>query len=80
MLFYKTTQLRYSGHTFKPQKKVTTVTQTTQSPNMTGHTQTGHAAKNFQAKQQRLAEDSNEPVMLSGAEMLVQALTDEGVE
>ena len=56
------------------------MTQTTQSPNMTGHTQTGHAAKNFQAKQQRLAEDSSEPVMLSGAEMLVQALTDEGVE
>ncbi len=47
---------------------------------MTGHTQTGHAAKNFPEKQQRLAEGSNEPVMLSGAEMLVQALTDEGVK
>ena len=57
-----------------------TVTQTTQSPNMTGHTQTGNAAKNFEQKQQRLAEGSAQPVMLSGAEMLVQALTDEGVE
>ena len=62
-----------------PQKKVMTVTQTTQSPNMTGHTQTGNAAKNFEEKQQRLAEGSSQPVMLSGAEMLVQALTDEGV-
>ena len=57
-----------------------TVTQTTQSPNMTGQTQTGNAAKNFEQKQQRLAEGSAQPVMLSGAEMLVQALTDEGVE
>ena len=63
-----------------PQKKVMTVTQTTQSPNMTGHTQTGNAAKNFEEKQQRLAEGSSQPVMLSGAEMLVQALTDEGVK
>ena len=65
---------------FLPQKKVMTVTQTTQSPNMTGHTQTGNAAKNFKEKQQRLAEGSEQPVMLSGAEMLVQALTDEGVK
>lgn len=56
------------------------MTQTTQSPNMTGHTQTGNAAKNFEEKQQRLAEGSSQPVMLSGAEMLVQALTDEGVK
>ena len=56
------------------------MTQTTQSPNMTGHTQTGNAAKNFEEKQQRLAEGSEQPVMLSGAEMLVQALTDEGVK
>lgn len=56
------------------------MTQTTQSPNMTGHTQTGNAAKNFEEKQQRLAEGSAQPVMLSGAEMLVQALTDEGVK
>ena len=56
------------------------MTQTTQSPNMTGHTQTGNAAKNFEEKQQRLAEGSTQPVMLSGAEMLVQALTDEGVK
>ena len=63
-----------------PQKKVMTVTQTTQSPNMTGHTQTGNAAKNFEEKQQRLEEGSSQPVMLSGAEMLVQALTDEGVK
>ncbi|WP_372885785.1 acetolactate synthase 3 large subunit [Psychrobacter sp.] len=57
-----------------------TVTQTTQSPNMTGHTQTGNAAKNFEEKQQRLAEGSEQPIMLSGAEMLVQSLTDEGVK
>jgi len=57
-----------------------TVTQTTQSPNMTGHTQTGNAAKNFEEKQQRLAEVSEQPIMLSGAEMLVQSLTDEGVK
>ncbi|KRG33969.1 acetolactate synthase 3 catalytic subunit [Psychrobacter sp. P11F6] len=56
------------------------MTQTTQSPNMTGHTQTGNAAKNFEEKQQRLAEGSEQPVMLSGAEMLVQSLTDEGVK
>ncbi len=56
------------------------MTQTTQSPNMTGHTQTGNAAKNFEEKQQRLAEGSEQPIMLSGAEMLVQSLTDEGVK
>lgn len=56
------------------------MTQTTQSPNMTGHTQTGHAAKDFDEKQQQLAEGSQQPVMMSGAEMLVQSLTDEGVE
>ncbi|GAF59233.1 LOW QUALITY PROTEIN: acetolactate synthase large subunit [Psychrobacter sp. JCM 18902] len=47
---------------------------------MTGHTQTGNAAKNFEEKQQRLAEGSEQPIMLSGAEMLVQSLTDEGVK
>jgi len=57
-----------------------TVTQTTQSPNMTGHTQTGNAAKNFDKKQQKLAENTAQPVMMSGAEMLVQSLTDEGVK
>ena len=56
------------------------MTQTTQSPNMTGHTQTANAAKNFEEKQRRLAEDNHEPVMLSGAEMLIQSLTDEGVK
>ena len=56
------------------------MTQTTQSPNMTGHTQTGHAAKNFDEKQQKLNDDIAQPVMLSGAEMLVQSLTDEGVK
>lgn len=55
------------------------MTQTTQAPNMTGHTQTANAAKNFDKKQQQLAQ-GKEPVMLSGAEMLVQSLTDEGVE
>ncbi len=63
-----------------PNKKVTTVTQTTQSPNMTGINQTANAAKNFKDKQQQLKEANHEPVMMSGAEMLVQALTDEGVE
>ncbi|MGO2506415.1 MAG: acetolactate synthase 3 large subunit [Psychrobacter alimentarius] len=47
---------------------------------MTGHTQTGNAAKNFEKKQQRLAENNGQPVKLSGAEILVQSLTDEGVE
>ena len=47
---------------------------------MTGHTQTANAAKNFEEKQRRLAEDNHEPVMLSGAEMLIQSLTDEGVK
>ncbi len=56
------------------------MTQTTQSPNMTGHTQTGHAAKHFEEKQQQLAKGTKQPVMLSGAEMLVQSLTDEGVK
>ena len=55
-----------------------TVTQTTQSPNMTGHTQTADAAKDFRQDQERLA--SGQEVMLSGAEMLVQALIDESVE
>ncbi len=56
------------------------MTQTTQSPNMTGHTQTANAAEHFDKKQQLIAEGSDQPVMLSGAEMLVQALTDEGVK
>ena len=55
------------------------MTQTTQAPNMTGHTQTANAAKNFDKKQQQIAE-GQQHVMLSGAEMLVQSLTDEGVE
>ena len=56
------------------------MTQTTQSPNMTGINQSGNAAKHFKEKQQLLAEGSDQPVMMSGAEMLVQALTDEGVK
>lgn len=52
--------------------------QTTQSPNMTGHTQTAHAAPHFDQKVAQIA--NGESVMLSGAEMLVQALIDEGVE
>ncbi len=56
------------------------MTQTTQSPNMTGHPQRGNAAKNFDEKQKQIAENSNQPVMLSGAEMLVQSLTDQGVK
>lgn len=56
-----------------------TVTQTTQSPNMTGHTQTDDAAAHFESKQQQL-QNSSQPVMLSGAEMLVQSLIDEDVE
>lgn len=56
-----------------------TVTQTTQSPNMTGHTQTAHAAINF-GKKRELLENGDGPIMLSGGEMLVQSLIDEGVE
>ena len=56
-----------------------TVTQTTQSPNMTGHTQTAHAAINF-GKKRELLENGDGPIMLSGGEMLIQSLIDEGVE
>lgn len=55
-----------------------TVTQTTQAPNMTGENQTAHAAPNFDKKTAKAS--AGEPVMMSGAEMLVQALIDEGVE
>ena len=54
-----------------------TVTQTTQAPNMTGENQTAHAAPNFDKKTAKAS--AGEPVMMSGAEMLVQALIDEGV-
>jgi hypothetical protein len=54
------------------------VTQTTQAPNMTGENQTAHAAPNFDKKTAKAS--AGEPVMMSGAEMLVQALIDEGVE
>lgn len=52
--------------------------QTTQAPNMTGETQTADAAPNFDQKTNLASQ--GKPVMLSGAEMLVQALIDEGVE
>lgn len=52
--------------------------QTTQSPNMTGHTQTKDAAAHFRELQDIIAR--GEIAMMSGAEMLVQALIDEGVE
>lgn len=52
--------------------------QTTQAPNMTGETQTADAAPNFDQKTKLASQ--GKPVMLSGAEMLVQALIDEGVE
>lgn len=52
--------------------------QTTQSPNMTGENQSADAAPNFDKKTQIASEGV--PVMMSGAEMLVQALIDEGVE
>ena len=52
--------------------------QTTQAPNMTGHTQTADAAKHFHENQAKLAH--GETVAMSGAELLVQALIDEGVE
>lgn len=55
-----------------------TVTQTNQAPNMTGENQTAHAAPNFDKKTAKAS--AGEPVMMSGAEMLVQALIDEGVE
>ncbi|OOR82954.1 acetolactate synthase, large subunit, biosynthetic type [Moraxella canis] len=54
------------------------MTQTTQSPNMTGHTQTKDAAAHFRELQDIIAR--GETAMMSGAEMLVQALIDEGVE
>ncbi|OAU96011.1 Acetolactate synthase large subunit [Moraxella catarrhalis] len=54
------------------------MTQTTQSPNMTGHTQTKDAAAHFRELQDTIAR--GEIAMMSGAEMLVQALIDEGVE
>lgn len=52
--------------------------QTTQSPNVTGENQSADAAPNFDKKTQIASEGA--PVMMSGAEMLVQALIDEGVE
>ena len=55
-------------------------TQTTQKPNMTGHTQTADAARGFGKKTQKIVDGTNEPIMLSGAEMVVQSLIDEGVE
>ncbi|AWY19861.1 acetolactate synthase, large subunit, biosynthetic type [Moraxella bovis] len=51
--------------------------QTTQVPNMTGHTQTADVAKHFHENQAKLAR--GETVAMSGAELLVQALVDEGV-
>lgn len=54
------------------------MTQTTQAPNMTGENQTADAAPNFDKKTQLAS--AGVPIMLSGAEMLVQALIDEGVE
>ncbi len=52
--------------------------QTTQAPNMTGHTQTKDAAAHFREAQEKLAR--GETAMMSGGELLVQALIDEGVE
>jgi acetolactate synthase-1/2/3 large subunit len=54
------------------------VSETTQSPNMTGENYSPDAAVNFDKKTQ--AVEQGLPVMLSGGEMLVQALIDEGVE
>ena len=48
---------------------MTQATQTTQSPNMTGHRQAAYAAKHFPEKQQQLAQENHAPVMTSGAEM-----------
>ena len=55
-----------------------TVTQTTQAPNMTGENQTAHAAPNFDKKPAKAS--AGEPVMMSGPELLLQALIAEGVE
>ena len=60
-----------------------TVTRTTQAPTVnpiaaTGDNQTAHAAPHFDKKSVQTS--TGEPVMLSGAEMLVQALIDEGVQ
>ena len=54
------------------------MSETTQSPNMTGENYSPDAAVNFDKKTQ--AVEQGLPVMLSGGEMLVQALIDEGVE
>ncbi len=52
--------------------------QTAQAPSMMALTQTANAAKNFQENQAKLA--CGETVAMSGAELLVQALIDEGVD
>lgn len=54
------------------------MTQTTQAPSMTGENHSADAAPNFDEKNQRVSQ--GEPVMMSGAEMLVQSLIDEGVK
>ncbi|OPH33634.1 acetolactate synthase, large subunit, biosynthetic type [Moraxella atlantae] len=54
------------------------MTQTTQAPSMTGENHSADAAPNFDEKTQRASQ--GEPVMMSGAEMLVQSLIDEGVK
>lgn len=54
------------------------MTQTTQAPSMTGENHSADAAPNFDEKTQRVSQ--GEPVMMSGAEMLVQSLIDEGVK
>lgn len=57
---------------------MTSTSQTTQAPNMTGENQTADAAPHFDQKTKKAA--AGEPVMMSGGEMLVQALIDEGVQ
>ncbi|MDO5651422.1 MAG: acetolactate synthase 3 large subunit [Moraxella sp.] len=52
--------------------------QTTQTPSTAGHSQSADLAKHFRDNQQKLAR--GETVAMSGGELLVQALVDEGVE
>ncbi len=53
--------------------------QSTQAPNMTGDNQTAHAAPHFGKKRTLLAQ-GDATIRLSGAELLVQSLIDEGVD
>ena len=67
-----------SQYHFEDDHKVMTVTQTTQAPQWRWRKPNGSRCTQFWQKP--LKASAGEPVMMSGAEMLVQALIDEGVE